>query len=186
MSLNGFPLPPLQSQMYPQAYGSMQGYGTMGGSPMTDPTMQFGSGVYGLNPSTQAAAAAAGQSLSPLTDVAGAGTGMGGATGLAAGGGGSWWDGAKGFFGGAVGTREQPGWGGLALGGASALGNLFLGMKQYGLAKDSLNFQKESFNKNWDAQAKLTNSQLADRQAVRAGGSPGHASVEDYMKRYGV
>ncbi|MBE0975002.1 hypothetical protein IH776_27215, partial [Escherichia coli] len=34
-------------------------------------------------------------------------------------------------------------------------------------AKDTLNFNKQAWQKNYDAQAKMTNSQLADRQARR-------------------
>ena len=92
------------------------------------------------------------------------------------------------------------GWGNMALGGASLLGNLFMGMKQYGLAKDTLNFNKEQFWKQYDAQKNLTNSQLEDRQRARLAadtvrGSNGQSvanpnsnyrSVSDYMNQYGV
>ena len=82
---------------------------------------------------------------------------------------------------------KTEGWGGMALGGASALANLFMGMQQYGLAKDQLAFSKEAFNKNFEAQRNSTNSALADRQAARVASNPGgYESVGDYMKKYGV
>lgn len=92
------------------------------------------------------------------------------------------------------------GWGNLALGGASMLGDLFMGMKQYGLAKDTLKFNKEQFWKQYDAQKNLTNSQLEDRQRARlaadtvqgangqsvANPNSNYRSVSDYMTQYGV
>lgn len=54
-------------------------------------------------------------------------------------------------------------------------------------AKDTLNFNKQAWQKNYDAQAKMTNSQLADRQARRYyEDSKNTQSVSDYMKQYGV
>ena len=82
---------------------------------------------------------------------------------------------------------QTQGWGGLALGGLQGLGNLYMGMKQYGLAKDQLAFQKDSFNKNFAVQKQLTNSQLEDRQRARVASNAGaYQSVGDYMKQNGV
>ena len=54
-------------------------------------------------------------------------------------------------------------------------------------ARDQLNFQKDSFSKQYEAQKGLTNSELSDRQAQRVREHPGTAtSVNDYMKQYGV
>lgn len=93
----------------------------------------------------------------------------------------------KNLFGGATGTKEAPGWGNLALGAGSAILNGYMGMKQYGLAKESLNQSKEQFRLNYEAQKGLTNSQLADRQAARLAADPNSgASVADYMAKYGV
>lgn len=79
------------------------------------------------------------------------------------------------------------GWGGLAIGGAQALGGLYLGMKQYNLAKDSLAFQKDAFAKNFETQKNLTNAQLEDRQRARvASNSAAYQSVGDYMNKNGV
>lgn len=90
---------------------------------------------------------------------------------------------------GLIGDTGNPGWGSLALGSAQALGGLFMGMKQYGIAKKTLNENKRQFQLNWDANRNLTNAQLADRQAGRiaASGPDGrHASVADYMAQYGI
>lgn len=83
-----------------------------------------------------------------------------------------------------IGSEGQQGWGGLALGAAQGLGNAFMGMKQYGLAKDTLQNTRDQFNMNYGAQRDLTNSQLEDRQRARVTATAGGAeSVEDYMKR---
>lgn len=82
---------------------------------------------------------------------------------------------------------SDMGWGGMALGGVSALGNLYMGMKQYGLAKDQLSFQKSAFERNWDAQKTATNAQLQDRQAARVASNAGaYESVDSYMKKNSI
>lgn len=80
------------------------------------------------------------------------------------------------------------GMGGMALGALSGLGNMFMGMQNYGLAKDQLKFQKDAYNKNYAAQAKTTNASLEDRQRARvAAGAPGaYTSVSDYMAKNGI
>ena len=86
---------------------------------------------------------------------------------------------------------QHMGWGGLALGAGQALFGAWDGMRNYNLQRDQLAFSKDAFAKNWDAQRKTTNSQLADRQAARlasregAGSSP-YQSVGDYMKQNGI
>ena len=91
---------------------------------------------------------------------------------------------------GAVGTKEAPGWGGMALGAASGLASAFMGMKQYGLAKDTLAQNKQQFQMQYDAQKSMTNSSMEDRQRARiasAGtGASAIPSVSDYMSKYGV
>lgn len=64
--------------------------------------------------------------------------------------------------------------------------NAYIGLKQLGQAEDSLKFQKDAFSKQFAAQQKLTNSQLADRQAARVAFNSNKESVDDYMKKYGV
>lgn len=82
---------------------------------------------------------------------------------------------------------QQQGWGGLALGAAQGLGNAWMGMKQYGLAKDALKENKRQFNTNYEAQRKLTNAQLEDRQRARVAANSGaYQSVGDYMNKNGI
>lgn len=84
-------------------------------------------------------------------------------------------------------TRDQQGVLGPALAGAQSLASLFMGMKQYGLAKDQLAFQKDSFNKQYDTNRTLTNSRLEDRQKARvASNASAYQSVGDYMNQNGV
>lgn len=77
---------------------------------------------------------------------------------------------------------QQQGWGGLALGAASALGNGWMGMKQYGLAKDAFKESKRQYNQNYAAQRQTLNTQLEDRQRARVASNPGaYQSVGEYM-----
>lgn len=79
------------------------------------------------------------------------------------------------------------GWGSAGLGVAQGLGSAYMGMKQYGLAKNSLEESKKQFNLNYDAQRKTTNAALEDRQAARVASNPGaYQSVGDYMKKNGI
>jgi hypothetical protein len=71
--------------------------------------------------------------------------------------------------------------------GAQSLGNLWMGMQQYGLAKDTFNENKRQFGLNYDAQRKSTNSRLEDRQAARVASNPGaYQSISEYMKKNGI
>jgi len=82
---------------------------------------------------------------------------------------------------------QTPGWGGTALGAASGLFNAWLGMKQYGVAKDSLAEGKRQFGLNFDAQRATTNSALEDRQRARVASNPGaYQSVGDYIAANGI
>lgn len=93
---------------------------------------------------------------------------------------GNWWDGA-------IGTKEAPGWGGLALGAASGLASGFMAMKQYGLAKETLEQNRKQFETNFAAQKGLTNANLEDRQRARVASNAGaYQSVGDYMAQNGV
>ena len=76
---------------------------------------------------------------------------------------------------------------GTGLGILQGLGSAYMGMKQYGLAKDQLQFSKDAFNKNYAAQAKMTNASLMDRQRARVAANPGaYQSVGDYMAQNGI
>ncbi|VEF17586.1 Uncharacterised protein [Stutzerimonas stutzeri] len=46
----------------------------------------------------------------------------------------------------------------MAISGLSALSNAYMGMKQYGLAKEQFAESKRQYNQNYAAQRKLTNS----------------------------
>lgn len=94
-----------------------------------------------------------------------------------------------------VGATAKAGWdtmnfkdkGSMVLGAANSVYGAIQSRKASKLAKEQFNFTKDSFNKNFEASAKTTNSQLADRQAARHDRNPNkHKSVADYMKKYGV
>lgn len=82
--------------------------------------------------------------------------------------------------------NKIQGWGGLATSALGGLGSAFMAMKQYGLAQDTLNFQKDAFAKNYAAQKTSINSQLEDRQKQRVAENPNAESVASYMNKYGV
>lgn len=104
-----------------------------------------------------------------------------------AGTGGGFMDTLNSILSGAIGTKEAPGWGGMALGGASAIMSGIMGMKQYGLAKDALAENKRQFALNYDAQKATTNTQLQDRQRARVASNAGaYQSVGDYMNQNGI
>lgn len=88
---------------------------------------------------------------------------------------------------GITGTKEAPGWGGMAMGAASGLASAFMGMKQYGLARDTLNQHKQEYAANYDAQKRTTNAAMEDRQRARVASNAGaYQSVGDYMDRNGI
>lgn len=97
-----------------------------------------------------------------------------------------------GMFDGLLGSTDangltKQGWGGMALGAAQGIGSLFMGMQQYGLAKEALAENKKQFGMNYAAQRNLTNSSLEDRQRARVASNPGaYQSVGDYMAKNGV
>ena len=79
------------------------------------------------------------------------------------------------------------GWGGLAVNAAGGLASAFLGMKQYGLAKQTLAENKRQFDMNYAAQRQTTNTRLEDRQRARvASNANAYQSVGDYMAVNGI
>lgn len=60
------------------------------------------------------------------------------------------------------------------------------GMQDRKLAKKQFNFTKEAFNKQYDAQKRLTNSQLRDRQQRRQAEGTARTGTDEYMKQNGV
>lgn len=98
------------------------------------------------------------------------------------------WGDNSGIFGKTLadGSKVQ-GWGSLGLGAANGIMNGWLGMQQYGLAKEALNQQKKAFDLNYNAQVKTTNARLNDQQAARYASNPNaYQSPSDYMKQYGI
>lgn len=82
---------------------------------------------------------------------------------------------------------KTPGWGSLALGTGQALLSGYMGMKQYGLGKKTLEQNKRQFDLNFGAQQKTINSRMEDRQKARVASNPGaYESVSDYMKKNGI
>ena len=98
---------------------------------------------------------------------------------------GSFLDSILGGFGGGEMSGLQMGQ--LGLGGVNSLLQGYLGFQNLGLAKKQYQSQLDQFNKQWDANKKLTNASLADRQAARVASNPNaYQSVDDYMKKYGI
>ena len=104
------------------------------------------------------------------------------------------WNGTKSAVG-QAGANAGTAWGKMSygergtamLGAATGLYGAYNAHKTNKLAKEQFNFTKDSFNRNFEATAKTTNAQLADRQNARYIRNPNaHASVSDYMKKYGV
>ena len=93
---------------------------------------------------------------------------------------GGWWGD---FLKGAVGTRETPGWGGLALGAAQGVTGAFLGMQQLNIAKETLAQNKREFELNFGAQRQTLNTAIEDRAANRVARNANSESVESYMDR---
>lgn len=88
---------------------------------------------------------------------------------------------------GAIGTKDAPGWGGMAIGGVGTLASAFMGMKQYGLAKETLAENKRQFELNYGAQKQTTNTALEDRQRARYASNPGaYVSPSAYMDQHGI
>jgi hypothetical protein len=65
--------------------------------------------------------------------------------------------------------------------GIGALGSAYLGIKNYGLAKDQLKFSKEAFNANLNNSIRAYNNSLEDR--IR-GRSSDHAGKEGEVQAY--
>jgi len=75
---------------------------------------------------------------------------------------------------------------GIGLQAGSAMLNAYMSLKQYGLAKDQLKFQKDAFNKNYANQRSDYNRRLEDRQRARNAAGSGHESTEDYLNKHRI
>ena len=85
-----------------------------------------------------------------------------------------------------LGNATQKGWGGLGIQGLGGAASLYMGMQQYGLAKDALAQSKEQYAKNYAAQQSMTNASLSDRQIARNAAGPGYQDTAGYMAQYGI
>lgn len=85
------------------------------------------------------------------------------------------------------GMLGEGGWGMGAFDMGKGLLDGYLGLKQYGLAKDTLKENKKQFDLNFGAQQKMTNSRMEDRQNARYSANPNaYESPAAYMKKNGV
>lgn len=101
-------------------------------------------------------------------------------------------------FGNFMGTK-LPGGGGMSdwfsknkdlisgtFGALESIGSTVLGYKNYGLAKDQFNFQKEAFNKNYANQVITTNNALYEQARRRRLADPTAETPEQYLAKHGV
>jgi len=75
------------------------------------------------------------------------------------------------------------------LGAVSGIANIGLGLANLKDARAASEEAKENWAMNWNAQANLTNTELADRQRARiaaSGGGYDVMSVDDYMAQHGI
>lgn len=96
------------------------------------------------------------------------------------------WGKDSGFLGSTKDGIKTEGWGGAALGAANSIFSAYMGMKQYGLAKEQFAFNKDMTTRNFNAQANLTNSHMADRQSARRAAGENVQDVAGYLNQYGV
>lgn len=165
------PNPNMNGFMRPNNYASFSGYGSTPVNPLTgspDYAASLMPTISGLNTGQMDMEGGdSGGYMSGLTD----------------------WLKTSGFLG-STDTKtgiKTDGFGGMALGVAQGLGNAYMGMKQYGLAKESLAEGKKQFSLNYDAQKATTNSQMEDRQRARVASNSGaYQSVGDYMAQNGI
>lgn len=71
-------------------------------------------------------------------------------------------------------------------GALQSIGSTVLGYKNYGLAKDQFNFQKEAFNKNYANQVITTNNDLYEQARRRRLADPTAETPEQYLAKHGV
>lgn len=83
----------------------------------------------------------------------------------------SGWGGGKNVDG-----TTNPNYIGMGLSAVQGIGNMYMGMKQFGLAKEQLKNSKEQFAMNYGAQRTMTNNSLNDRNTARAASRQGAGS----------
>ena len=108
---------------------------------------------------------------------------------VAAGAGGGWFSRAAAFGDtNPVTGASTGGWAMPAVQTFSSLANAWLGMKQYGMAKDALKEGKRQFDMNYDANKKTVNESQESRQVARLDATGGrvHTPVAQHMAQYGI
>ena len=76
---------------------------------------------------------------------------------------------------------------GAGIGAVQGLVGAYAALKNLSLAKDNFNFQKETWNKQFDVQKRSINDQLAERQRYRYNNyRDQYESPEAYVEKYGV
>jgi len=163
--------------------GSQGGFNTWGQSMPTVPQMPGSGGGFNLDPLSEGFAdySFGGGSVAGVNPVGATANGGGFMGGI------SDWFKNNDFLGNTKNGVTTQGWGSAALGIGQGLMGAYLGMKQYGLAKDTLKFNKEMFSKNYDAQKRTTNASLEDRQKARLASNAGaYESVGSYMDKNGI
>jgi hypothetical protein len=82
-----------------------------------------------------------------------------------------------------TGKQNSMGWGMPLFGVLSGLNSAYMGMKQYGLAKDALQNAKDEFGINYNTQKQILNTRMEDIQRAKRAASPNAESVDSYMAR---
>ena len=98
------------------------------------------------------------------------------------------WSGMDKWFGGSrmttAGRQATPGILPSAVGAIGGLANVYLGMKNYGLAKKAFRENRRQFQLNYDAMKQNYNTDIEDRQRARVASNPSfYESVGSYMDR---
>lgn len=78
---------------------------------------------------------------------------------------------------------RTDGWAVPAINLLGGLTNLFMGMKQYGLAKQVAADSRSQFERNFNTQRQIINTRMEDRQRARVAANPKAESVDSYMNR---
>ncbi|MGL4252881.1 MAG: hypothetical protein ACRCR2_02310 [Fusobacteriaceae bacterium] len=80
------------------------------------------------------------------------------------------------------GGQGSTGWVSPVLGGVGALAQGWMGMQQLKLGKENLAFQKDAWQKNYQNQVDMINTQMRDRQAARYSANPQqYQKPDEYM-----
>jgi hypothetical protein len=164
--------------------GTNGGFNTWGQSMPAVPQMPGSGGGFNLDPLSQnfAEYGFGGGSAAGYNPVGATANGGGGFMGGVS----DWWNNTP-LFGSTKDGVKTDGMLGDLMGVGKGLMGAYLGMKQYGLAKDTLKFNKQVHSQNYAAQKNMTNSSLEDRQKARiASNSGAYESVGSYMDKNGI